>query len=336
MQPMSTATWSRLGEADCIRVSGIPANAQVHVRPQGTGASGALPPMAGQLRPDAGDVCFVPRFPFLAGTVYAVRVDGADVAVLTRPGPGHPATAEVLGITPAAAEVPRNLLRCYIQFSEPMSDGQAARHVRLVRDDGCTLAGALLPGPDELWDAGRRRLTVLLDPARIKRGLAGHRAEGYPLRAGEPFRLVVDQRFADARGIPLRAGAERRYLVGGDERRLVRPEDWALSVPRVGTAGPMRAGFGRPLDHALLARCLRVAGPDGQPVNGVVERGAGDQSWQLVPRQAWAPGPHQLIVDPVLEDVAGNSVRRVFDRDLAHPGDDPRDIQQVILPFHPR
>jgi hypothetical protein len=333
---MSTATWSRSDGTDCIRVSGIPAGAMVHVRPQAAAASGPFPPMAGQLRPDGTDVCFIPRFPFLAGTAYAVQVDGADVAVLARPGPGQPATAEVLSIAPAAAEVPRNLLRCYIQFSAPMSEGQAARHIRLVRDDGSALTGALLPGPDELWDAGRRRLTVLLDPARIKRGLAGHRAVGYPLQAGEPFRLVVDQGFADARGVPLRAGAERRYLVGGDERRLVRPEHWTLSAPRRGTAGPLRAGFGRPLDHGLLTRCLRVAGPDGQPVGGQAELGEGGQSWQLVPTQEWAPGPHQLIVDPILEDLAGNSVQRVFDRDLGQPADDPRDTQQVTLTFHPR
>jgi hypothetical protein len=332
---MSKVTWSQHGGADCIRVSGVPAGAQVQVRPQAAGASGAFPPMAGQLRPDGGDVCFVPRFPFLAGTSYAVRVDGADVAVLTRPGPAQPATAEVLSISPTAAQVPRNLLRCYVRFSVPMSEGQAARHVRLARDDGSVLAGALLPGQDELWDTGRRRLTVLLDPARIKRGLAGHRAAGYPLRTGEPFRLVVDPEFRDARGIPLRAGAERRYLVDDDERRLVRPEDWALDVPRRGTAGPLRAGFGRSLDHGLLARCLRVAGPDGQPVAGTVQLGEGERSWQLVPRHPWAPGPHQLIVDPVLEDVAGNSARRVFDRDLGHPGDDPRGAQQIALPFRP-
>jgi hypothetical protein len=332
---MDTVTWSRCGGADCIRVGGVPPGAQVEVRPQAAGATGVFPPMAGQLRRRGGDVCFVPRFPFLAGTAYAVRVGDADVAVLARPGPGQPATAEVLGISPSAAQVPRNLLRCYVLFSVPMSEGQAARHVRLVRDDGSVLAGALLPGRDELWDAGRRRLTVLLDPARIKRGLAGHRAAGYPLRAGEPFRLVVGPEFTDARGTPLRAGAERRYLVGADERRPVRPEDWALAVPRRGTAEPLRAQFGRPLDHGLLARCLRVAGPDGQPVDGTVQLGAGEQSWQLVPRQAWAPGPHQLIVDPVLEDVAGNSVRRVFDRDLGHPGDDPRDVRQVALAFRP-
>ena len=59
-----------------------------------------------------------------------------------------------------------------------------------------------------------------------------------------------------------------------------------------------------------------MSGPGGQLVDGTPQIGPGEQSWQLVPRRAWAAGPHQLIVDPVLEDLAGNSVSRVFDRDL--------------------
>jgi hypothetical protein len=49
-----------------------------------------------------------------------------------------------------------------------------------------------------------------------------------------------------------------------------------------------------------------------------------DAAWGRLPRRAWAPGPHQLIVNPVLEDLAGNSVSRVFDWDLTRPADQPR------------
>ena len=101
-----------------------------------------------------------------------------------------------------------------------------------------------VPGEHELRDASRRRLTVLLDPARIKRGLAGHREAGYPLRPGEPFRLVVDSGFRDAQGLPLRAGAHRRYGVGGEERRHVDPASWVLTVPPAGTSEPLQVAFG--------------------------------------------------------------------------------------------
>jgi hypothetical protein len=316
------ATWSRADGADCIRLPGLAGQPDVQVRPGTAPDAAKLPAMAGRLIRDGADACFVPRFPFVDGTSYTVTVAGVAAAVLTRPRPERPATAEVLGICPTAAEVPRNLLRCYVWFTAPMSEGYAAGHVRLV-DEAGPMPGALLPGHAELWDAERRRLTVLLDPARIKRGLAGHCQAGYPLRQGEPFRLVVDEGFRDALGAPLRRSAERRYRVGPDERRRVDPGAWTVSVPANRTRQPLVVGFGRPLDHGLLARCLRVTGPGGQPVAGVPEAGPEERSWRLVPRTEWRPGPYRLVIDPVLEDLAGNSAIRVFDRDLTDPDDEP-------------
>ena len=277
-----------------------------------------------------------PRFGFVDGTAYAVTVDGAPGGVLTRRRPGRLAAAQVLAIHPAAGEVPRNLLRCYVRFSAPMSEGYAAGHVWLADDAGAPLPGALLPAEHELWDAGRRRLTVLLDPARIKRGLAGHRAAGYPLRAGQPVALVVGAGFRDAAGTPLRAGAERRYAVGPDERRRVEPDGWALAVPAAGGTEPLVVTFDRPLDHGLLARCLHVTGPCGSRVDGTPQPGPADRSWQLEPRAPWAAGPHRLVIDPIVEDLAGNSARRVFDRDLGRPEDDPRAGGFITVSFQAR
>jgi hypothetical protein len=139
--------------------------------------------------------------------------------------------------------------------------------------------------------------------------------------------------FRDAAGTPLRAGAEQRYLVGPDERRRVEPAAWSLDIPAAGRAGPLRVTFDRPLDHGLLARCLHVTGPGGARVDGTAQAGPGDRSWQLVPRAPWGAGAHQLVVDPVLEDLAGNSARRVFDRDLGRAADDPRAGDMITVSF---
>jgi hypothetical protein len=333
---MAKVSWARSGDGDCIRLTDVPAGAGVEVRVGTAVAGGGLPPVAGRLVRDGADLCFVPRFGFLDGTAYSVTVDGATAATLLRARPAPMATTEVADIHPTAAEVPCNLLRLYVWFSAPMSEGYAAGHVRLTGDGGGTIAGALLPGEYELWDASRRRLTVLLDPARIKRGLPRHREAGYPLRSGVPFRLVVDSGFRDAQGLPLRASAQRRYEVGGQERRHVDPASWALTVPQAGTLEPVQVAFGRPLDHGLLARCLYVAGPGGEVIDGTLQIGPEEQTWQLIPRRAWSRGSHQLIVDAALEDLAGNSVSRVFDRDLSRPEDEPRQARPVSVLFQPR
>jgi len=328
-------SWSRCGGEDCLRVGGAGPDARVDVRPRMAVTVGDAPPMAGRLVREGDDVCFLPRFAFVDGTTYAVVVGGAEPVALERPRPDRPSTTKVLDIRPSAREVPRNLLRLYVQFSAPMREGCAAAHVRLVDDAGHELAGALLPTEYELWDARRCRLTVLLDPARIKRGLIANRQAGYPLRRGSSFRVVVDDGFCDARGDPLRHGAERGYQVGEDERRRVVPEDWIVTVPSSDTVEPLEIGFRRALDHALLGRCLHVVGPDGRLVDGRQDLGPEERSWRLAPLAPWAPGPHRLVVDPTLEDLAGNSVRRVFDRDLTRPEDQPREAGPVELTFRP-
>jgi hypothetical protein len=340
---MSEVSWSRRDGEPCLHIGGVAPDADVRVFPRlATGVEiVGLPPMAGRFvrsRQGSG-VDFVPRFPFVAGLTYTAIVDHEVVAALVRPRPdvqeGRAAT-EVVSVYPSAATVPRNLLRIYVSFSAPMREGCAAQHVRLVDDGGDALVGALLPTEYELWDAARQRLTVLLDPARIKRGLIGHRQAGYPLRSGSSFRLVISEGFLDAQGRALGKGFERRFQVGDDARGHVDPIRWTLAVPSPGTVGPLTVSFERPLDQGLLARCLVVVGPDGHAVVGTPEIGPEERLWRFAPRSGWVPGPHQLVVDPLLEDVAGNSVTRVFDRDLDHADDEPRPTDLVRLVFRPR
>ena len=90
---MTEASWSRSGGGDCIRLTGLPAGADVRVYPgtavlpETAGAPDGLPPMAGRLVHDGADLCFVPRFAFLDGTAYTVTVEGTTAAVLVRERP---------------------------------------------------------------------------------------------------------------------------------------------------------------------------------------------------------------------------------------------------------
>lgn len=303
------------------------------MRPRADVAAAGPPPMGGRLVRDGDDMRFVPRFSFVDGTTYTIVVEGVTAAVLVRPRQGRPAATEVLDIYPTTTKVPRNLLRLYIWFLGPMSEGCAESHVRLIDADGKAMIGALLPAENELWDAARRRLTLLLDPARIKRGLAGHRLAGYLLQFGASFRLVVDEGFRHALGMPLRSGAERRYDVGGEECSRVEPGSWALSVPPSHTFEPLEVFFERPLNRGLLGPCVYVVAPNGRAIDGTGEVGLEERSWRLAPQAVSAVGPHELVVDPVLEDPAGNSISRVFDRDLTRHEDEPREARPATVTF---
>jgi len=336
---VTEASWSTLEGRHCLRVHGAGGGAHLAVWPASALASGtAPPPAAGEVVADGADLCFVPRFEFVEGTVYAVVVDDAPVAELVRHRAPRRATTEVLGIDPAVDQVPRNLLRLYVRFSARMSEGQSSSHLRLVDDAGQTLPYALLVVDDELWDGDRRRLTVLLDPARIKRGLVAHDTLGYPLEVGAAFRVVVDGAFLDATGTPLRGGASRRFEVGPDERRRVDPLAWSLTVPVAGSDQALRVVFDRPLDVALVARCLTVAtvATGGHRVEGTGAVAPDGGSWSFVPHRPWGHEVQAIVVDEILEDLAGNSVRRVFDHDLdAGPPSGPSQGGHAVVRFVP-
>ena len=299
----------------------------------------------------------MPRFAFLPGTDHRVLVhhslvdavvDGAGDArepesfelddyvtfTVSVPRPAAGATTRVVEIFPTAPTLPRNQLKLYVEFSAPMSEGEVARRVHVRRSDtGEPIDAAFLPMEPELWDRERRRVTILFDPARIKRGLAPNQAIGYPLTEGVAVDVAVDAGFLDGDGHPLAAGATRRYAIGPDVRRPVDPDEWDLAVPAAGTRTPLVVTFDRPLDHALLRHCLAVTTDAGRAVAGDATAGAGETAWSFTPDAGWAAGTYELTVDGILEDLAGNSVLRVFDRELDRAEHTPESGSRFTRPF---
>ena len=115
-----------------------------------TAATGNQPPMLGTYEATVDGLRFCPRFPLERGTEYRAvlawpMLDGNSaptpaktslrvaktLAIPTGPG-GRP--ARVVAIYPSAREIPENLLRCYVQFSAPMSQGNCYVHLHL-RDE---------------------------------------------------------------------------------------------------------------------------------------------------------------------------------------------------------
>jgi hypothetical protein len=355
--PRITLAWSQHAGQDCLRVLGLRPeeleavlrrDAQSTVLPYSVVPASVLrtvtdlqtlQPVAGRFEGDQDALCFVPRWPFVPGLEYALverSPAGAlrAVAALHRPSRGGSPTTEVLAMYPSAPAVPVNLLKLYVYFSAPMSEGNAARAVQVRRaDTNEALEDVFLPGDLELWDRDRRRLTLLLDPGRIKRGLVPHRQMGYPLVEGVPITLTIDVAFRDAAGRPLRRGATRRFDVTAPIRTRIDPRAWQLQAPGADSREPLSVAFDRPLDRALLEHAFTVNSPDGGPVRGSSEVGPMEQAWRFAPEAEWDAGEYTLTVDQRLEDLAGNSLARVFDRDLTRSEDIPTETHPVRINF---
>jgi hypothetical protein len=271
----------------------------------------------------AGDTLrFEPRFPLTRGVRYvAVFLPGApereriEAEVLLPAGDRTPTTT-VEAVYPSADVLPENLLKFYIVFSAPMTRGQAWGNLRLLEPSGKAVELPFLEIDEELWDPGTRRLTVLIDPGRIKHGVRPLEEVGPSLVAGGTFVLEVLPAWEDAEGKPLRAGHRKTFRVGPADREPIDPLVWKITAPRTGGMEPLVATLGEPLDHGLLQSAISVHGPGGRRIDGTVRLGDGERTWAFTPASAWADGVHHIAVRTTLEDLAGNNVGRPFEVDL--------------------
>lgn len=269
----------------------------------------------GELSEDEGRWLFRPRFPFRSGLAYVARLtpaEGAPVLLeFAMPAARAGERTRVTAIRPAG-EVPANLLRMYVHFSAPMDPRGIVDHVRLLDADGRALPLAFVEIDDGLWDAERRRLTLLLHPGRIKQGVGPNRALGPPLREGARYTLVIDGAARDADGFPLGASARFELIARADDRERPAPRSWTLRAPDVGRA-PLEVEFDELLDTALVERYLAVVDGGGERVAGNGTARDGGRGWRFVPDSPWKAGAYRVLVHPHLEDTAGNRPQALFD-----------------------
>ena len=238
----------------------------------------------------------------------------------------------VVAVRAGGGDVPSNLLRMYVELSAPMELGSAYEHVHLLDSDGREIRDAFLELREELWSTDHRRLTLLFDPGRVKRGIRANVEMGPPLVAGHRYRLVIDSLWRDARNLPLRGAFTQELRVAGFDSVSPDPARWSISSPRRSTRDSLRVEFGEALDHALAMRMIAVVDARDSRVPGIVTLSEGDRVWTFVPATPW-PDDARLRVDPALEDLAGNNLVRLFDSDRTHAG--PR-VEAAVADTLPR
>jgi hypothetical protein len=287
-----------------------------------------LPALAGAQRVEGAVLRFVPRFPLTPGLRYKA-VYGDTAAVLSIPKQRQEPSTRVEQIFPSSDELPANLLKLYITFSQPMSRAEAWRRIHLIDDrTGREVANPFLEIEEELWDPGLRRLTVLFDPGRIKRGLVPHNEVGPALIEGQTYSIVVDGEWPDGNGVPMVAPYRKTFRVREADRTPPDMANWRLQTPLAVTRDPLAIDFPEPMDAALLERLLRVEG-----VEGSVSLAANEQRWLFTPAVPWQAGDYKVLVPAILEDLAGNRMGRKFDVDAFERVEMRMTVKNLHLPF---
>ena len=284
------------------------------------------PPMLGSYSIEDGLLVFEPEFPFEPGLGYRAVLDPSVLDGMTtgrvhslefsipKPDPGPPTV--VTRVHPTGDTLPENLLKFYIHFSAPMSRGEVYERVHLLDGRGNEVDYPFLKLGEELWDHSGTRITLLIDPGRIKRGLKPREDVGPVLEAGGNYTLMIDREWLDADSRQLAETHRKSFKAAKADAVQPDPANWKLAVPAAGASDPLAVSFPEPLDHAMLERVLGVQDDRGRVVEGSIEIDRGDTRWQFVPRQDWQAGGYRLIIVTTLEDLAGNSIERPFEVDV--------------------
>lgn len=273
-------------------------------------------PVAGRYAFENNILSFTPAFGFSPAQDYVVLIRSAqgneripfrlasDVDIVQ---------AVVTEVYPSGDVLPENTLRFYIHFSVPMRPHVAFDYIRLSDASGNVDEAAFMRFAQELWDEDRTRLTVLIDPGRIKREVATNLELGPALLAGQRYTLSVEGGWPSADGTSVLPAFERSFLVSDALRTRPDASLWNANAPCAGTQESLAIILDRPFDRHLLVRALRVETETGDQIQGVIDVEDAEHRWIFTPYQPWPFEDLQLVANPVLEDVAGNNFRDLLD-----------------------
>jgi hypothetical protein len=273
---------------------------------------------------------FEPRFSLQDGIRYRARLqwNGLNIqAELYRALEPKLPTTFVEQVYPTGTKLPENLLKFYIHFSNPMAMRNVYQHVHLRDEGGQELVQPFLEIHEELWDPQGKRLTLLLDPGRIKRGLVPNVENGSILRKGGRYTLVMDAALQDALGQPLVRSFQKEFIAIDSDHRQPQLDEWKIELPKVGSRDPWIIRFGESLEQAIATRGMQLY-CNGSEWEGQFSLREQESESVFLPAKAWGTGEYELRVNSAIEDLAGNSLRKPFEIEMT---DGERRLQDGYL-----
>ncbi|MCJ8314059.1 MAG: hypothetical protein HRU38_16260 [Saccharospirillaceae bacterium] len=237
-------------------------------------------------------------------------------------------TPKIVSVFPSSNTLPSNTLRFYIHFSEPMQQKVSASYIRLENSKGVVDTQAFMNFSTELWSPDAKRLTLLLDPGRIKRGVNSNEALGPALVLGKNYNLVIDGAWPTYEGKFLQGEFVKAIFVEDPYRTIPSLENWSVTEL---SGSELKVNLDRIFDSALLKRLVLITDEQDLPVMGEFVLGAKQRSFTFIPNQSFKGKFINIIIDPRLEDIAGNNFRALLDSAKGFKKIDPILTKQVAL-----
>lgn len=212
--------------------------------------------------------------------------------------------ARPVAIWPRASSLPSNVLRFYVEFDAPAEASFDRRDLRLLDQLGREIPESFLVLGHELWSLDGRRLTVFLDPARIKRRLGDGPGHNPAIHPGQWYSLSITG--ADG-------ALSSSFLATAGVFTALDEALWSLDTPRSASFDPLHIRFDRVMDASLCSEEIAVLGPDGNLIKGSIGLSNDGSVASFYPSSEWLSGNYCLEFSRLLEDVCGNRIGEPLD-----------------------
>ncbi len=218
-------------------------------------------------------------------------------------------------VYPTATVLPENLLRMYVQFSQPMKTVGNLEKIKLIDAKGEKVKNIFFNNVHELWNKDQTQLTLLLDPARVKTGLRANQSLGRALVPGNNYTLVIDG-LEDVHHQKMSTPFMKKIAVRKADVQIPDTKNWNFLIPLSNSKGSLKIHFSDMLDYNSLQQRLMVTNLENQPIKGTISIQKNETEWNFVPEEIWSSGIYLLHVNFRLEDPSGNNLNGLFDHNI--------------------
>ncbi len=266
---------------------------------------------------------FSPLLPFQVETSYTIVFNNTFYE-FSIPLESNYKILSVQNLYPNSSELPSNLLKWYVEFSKPVNPTNIYDHISLI--DNRTqkkVDRALLPLETPLLSNDGKLLTLWIEPGRQKRDLGPNKRLGKVLEIGESYTLKIDGNLKDAKGIPMKSDFRFSFKVSEADRTQPNINNWKFDLPKPNTENALIIHLNDNLDYGSLTHNLKIYDDENKHVEGVFTIDSNNKKVMFTPFNQWKSKSYVLKCNKLIEDVAGNNLERLFDRNVKKESLDP-------------
>ncbi len=290
----------------------------------------STPILGKTLKTDNG-ILFIPVVPFGWSQKYTL-VYNHIIEYFKLTIPDSYESLSVTEIYPSAPILPSNLLKLYIRFSRPINTTFVYDHIRFINVVGDTLPRTILPLENPLISDDRTLLTLWIEPGRQKRGLGPNKQLG-PVFNKETYRLIVTKDIKDNNGVSMQEDFIHSFSIGNTDRIKPTIDDWKIDIPEINSISKLLIECSESIDYGSIQDNIHIIDNSMQEIKGTWQLLEEETILSFQPREPWKKGNYQILCNPEIEDLAGNNLSRLFDKEIKNSSNEESINQKYSLRF---